>query len=110
MLITLSDKKMAMKVALGTSAEQLIDVVGSELEVKGVIQFETTREETGEEAVNTSLIDSKNKIYSTLSPTVDKAINIIANFHDFNEGPIKVKVINQKNPKTKRDFLTLDVV
>lgn len=110
MIITLSDKKMSMKVALGTSSQQLNEMVGSEIEVKDVIQFETTREETGEVAVNTSLIDSKNKIYSTLSPTVDKAINIIANFHDFKDGPIKVKVINQKNPKTKRDFLTLDVV
>lgn len=110
MLVTLSDKKMLMKVALGTSAQQLNDIVGSEIEVKDVIQFETTREETGETAVNTSLIDTKNKIYSTLSPTVAKSIIIISNFHDFKDGPIKVKVINQKNPKTKRDFLTLDVV
>lgn len=108
MVNTISDKKTLMNIAVGSSAVQLNDIeLPFDLNIQDVVQFETKRDD-GEQAVCTSFVATDGKIYQTLSPTIDDAINTFLQFHDLKvDGNLEVTIFREKNHRTKREYLTM---
>lgn len=110
LIVTTSDKKKVFR-AVNQGAYQLKDFPGLEINVTDIIQIESQRKETGEEAINTVLIADSGEAYATLSPTVDDSIhNLVGIFGaPTPEEPIRVRLCEGKS-NAGRAFLYLDIV
>lgn len=116
MIVTTTDKKMIFK-AMNGADHELKDYAGKEIIVIGAIQKEI-QDSNGDDAICTILIDEKNETYSTISPTVQRAIESLAQLYFGHPGEdgitswsemIKIKPIT-KQSKNNRDFLTIELV
>lgn len=105
---TITDKKLQYQCATGTGVIQMNEAVGTEFDLHGVSQVNTTRED-GEEAVITSLIAKDGKIYQTLSPTVSDCVDKLNQIFTIGEESLNIR-ISQGKSKSNRDYLTIELV
>lgn len=110
-LICTTDDKKKMFKAINNGSLQLKDFPGLKINVIDIIQVNSVRKETGEEAVNTVLIDDTGECYATLSPTVDNSVHNMVNIFGIpsQENPLAVEVKTEKS-NAGREFLYLDIV
>lgn len=110
-LICTTDDKKKMFKAINNGSLQLKDFPGLKINVIDIIQVNSVRKETGEEAVNTVLIDDTGECYATLSPTVDNSVHNMVNIFGIpsQENPLTVEVKTEKS-NAGREFLYLDIV
>jgi hypothetical protein len=110
LICTTEDKKKMYK-AINNGSLQLKDFPGLEINVTDIIQVDSVRKETGEEAVNTVLISDTGECYATLSPTVDDSVHNMVEIFGFpsQDNPIAVEVKTGKS-NAGREYFYLDVV
>lgn len=104
---TIDDKKLEYRCASGVGTKQMQDCVGELFKIEDIIQIETYNND-GELAVATNLIGDNGFIYSSMSPTIAKSVRDIMNI--FGDHKVEVKIVSTLNPKSKRDFLQLEVL
>lgn len=110
LICTTEDKKKMYK-AITNGSLQLKDFPGLKINVTDIIQVNSVRRKTGEEAVKTVLISDTGECYATLSPTVDDSVNNMVEIFGTpsQENPIAVEFKTGKS-NAGREYFYLDVV
>lgn len=104
---TTEDKAFMYKALSGAGAIQMKNVIGEVIDIKHIIQGESTRE-NGDLAVLTSLITPDGTVYQSLSPTIDDCVRTLDGIFDFPNEIVKVVITNPES-KNKRNFLQLEL-
>ncbi len=107
LICTTTDKKLMYNVSAGGKAEQFIDSIGAEFVVQDIIQYEQTRDDSL--AVCTNLVSTDGKVYQTLSPIVNEAVQRLVEVFDIKNEEVRIR-IGKEQSKGKRDYLTLEVI
>lgn len=107
-MTTTQDKKKIYQ-ARTIAALQMDRHVGDEFTVEDIIQFETTRADSGEPATSTVIFTTEGKVYSTLSPTVDDSVKNLDEIFGAEVAGLKLKIINGVSNSGNK-FLQLDIV
>ena len=108
-LIRTTDDKIKIYNAVNSvGAVQIKDCVGKEIIIQDVVQLNTENQD-GETVVSSTIFGEDGTIYSTISPTIEKALHSISDIFGTVKG-IKVKVVSAHNPRSKRDYLSLAVI
>lgn len=109
LICTITDKKMIYNIKVGANVVQAVDSIDKEFAVRDIVEFLTTNSD-GEEVVCTNLISDSGEVVQTLSPTVQEAAERLYDTFDLHEEYVKVRLIERTNPRSKRKFLSLDVL
>lgn len=106
-MTTTQDKKKIYQ-ARTIAALQMDRHVGDEFTVEDIIQFETTRADSGEPATSTVIFTTDGNVYSTLSPTVDKSVKNLEEIFGADVVGLKLKITNGVSNAGNK-FLQLDI-
>lgn len=107
---TSADKFLQYRVSTGADVTQMKDCVGKILEIKNIIQHNTVNQ-TGEDAICTSIETVDGQVYQSLSPTVSECCQQMYRIFGEEWETINLKVeVQEKRANSGNRFLSLALV